>query len=320
MINDATLNKSDSDISSALNVEMDPKTIEVKETPKSVFIGKDNWRKFLLGATSALMFVTLFIIACIIVFLVESNIFRDIFIGFDDPWNGFDIFAYVTFVISMAIPSILPVAGRKAAIPLMLAIIGCYAYIPAFLVRITISESINVSEMLLLGYLAWISCVIGLFINVISTKRKFNPTNGVIITIVMDTVFIIVYVFALQKTAPYMHDLAIVIGICTGVAYYLNVDAMFMLNKRNDFYLNSDWFLGFVHFHTDIFFRFWMDIFRRDVDYIDTSSLNGRSIILNSAIQKSRLAPISEVNEEHDDPEDLDRTQVTRNANNKQAV
>lgn len=318
MIGDKTFNKNDSQISSALHVEMDQTTIEVDENQKSIFIGKFNWRKFLLGATSALMFVTLFLIASVIVFFIDRNIFRDIFLGFDDPWNGFDIFAYVSFVIVILIPTIQPNAGRKATIPLMLVIIGCYAYIPAFLVRLTISESINTSETVLIYYMSWFSCVVGLFINVISTKRKFNPTTGVIITIVLDTLFLILYVLIFKKTDPYKFELILAIGLCTCVAYYLNIDAMFMLNKRNDFYLKTDWFLGFVHFHTDIFFRFWMDIFQQDVNYIDNSTLNDKSIVLNSALPKSKLTPISKVNEEHEDIEDVDRTNVMGNTNNKQ--
>ena len=296
---------------------MDPKTIEVKETPKSVFIGRDNWRKFLLGAVSALMFTTLIIIAVALYFLIDEISFFRMFVNHSGLWNGYDIAAYVCFVVALAVPSFSPNIGRKAFVPFFLMILGFYIYVPGFWVRVTWKGRFNLYLELVLGYINYSAAIIGLFINVISTKKKINPTNGVAISAVLAAIGTGVYCYVLKKLDPDFYKLLLLIGGVVAYSFYLNVDAMFMLNKRNDFYLNSDWFLGFVHFHTDIFFRFWVDIFRRDVHYIDTDTLNGKSVVLNSAIQKSRLAPISEVNEDNSDVEDMDRTKVSGMAGGK---
>lgn len=290
---------------------MDPRTIEVKETPKSVFIGRDNWRKFMLGSAGALMFVNLFFIACIVVYCIDVQQFYYLFYGYAGAWNPFAILAYISFALALLIPSILTNVGRSAFVPFFLIILCCYAYIPAFLIRVTWKNEISFSQELVMGYICWVAAVIGLFVNVIATKRRINPVVGVAVGAVLCTIGVGVYVFVLKKLDPYRLTILVLIGANVGLSYYLNIDAMFMLNKRNDFYLNSDWFLGFVHLHTDIFFRFWIDIFRRDVEYIDTDNLNGKSIVLNSAIQRSRLAPISEVNEDNSDVEDMDRTNTS---------
>lgn len=308
------LNKSDSDVSSALHVQMDSMSVEVKEAPKHVTIGKDNWRKFLLGTTISMMFVTLFIIADSVVYLVERDVFKQIFAYYSSIGNGFDILAYILFILSLLVPSVAPQIGRKAFVPLMVIIIGCYAYIPAFLIRWGMKERFNFSETLVLIYSVWISAVIGLFINVVSTKDKFNPMNGVMISAGVNTFLILIYVFVLEISSPYMFEIGLTIVAACGLAFYFNQDVLFMLNKRNDFYLNSDWFLGFIHLHTDIFFRFWIDIFKRDVDHIDTN-LNEKSMVLNTGGSKSNLPPISEDNDENDDTEDIDRTRMTGQSN-----
>lgn len=320
MSGNSTLSKSDSDISSALHVEMDPKTIEVKETPTSVFIGRDSWRKFMLGATSALMFVTLFLIADVIVYIVNFKAFYSLFSGYTDIWGVHAIVAYIAFVICMAIPTILPTIGRSLTIPLFIVILLCYAYIPALVMRYGWKSTVNTAQYISMGIIIWASAVIGLFVNLISTRRKINPSIGIGISSALCTICFIVFCYALDKIDPHKLILLILIALCAVLSAYLNYDALFMLNKRNDFYLNSDWFLGFVHLHTDILFRFWVDIFRKDVEYIDTNALNGKSIVLSSAIQRSKLTPISEENDEASDLEDMDRTKISGVAGAKTMV
>ena len=290
---------------------MDPQHIEVKENPKRVFIGRDSWRKFMLGAAGTTMFVTLFFIANIVVYCIDFQPFYDVFKGYNKIWGFHALLAYGAFGASMAIPTILPSIGRAAAIPLFIVILICYLYIPALLVRVFWKPDIDEAEELILGYTVWSCVVVGFFINIVTTRKKINPTVGVAISIVLFVISAIVYVFVLKRLQPYVLTLFVLVGVVAGLSAYLNTDASFMLRKRNDFYLNSDWFLGFVHLHTDIFFRFWMDFFRKDVDYIDTDALNGKSVVLNNAIQRSRLTPISEELDDNSDVEDMDRTNVS---------
>ena len=316
MDNDPVPNKSDSDISSALDVEMDPQNIEVEESPKSVFIGKNNWRKFLLGATISLLFVTLFMMAYTIIYFIDDRIFRHIFKGFSRVTNPFPILSYIIFIVSLAVPSVWTNIGRKAAIPLMIVIIGCYAYIPAFLFRWGIKEKYKFAPDLAVVYFMWISCVIGLFVNVISTKKVFKTTTGVLVATGLFVVLLAIYILILKMMNPYKYILLILVGLNYGFALYLNLDVKFMLEKRNDYYLTTDWFIGFVHLQTDIFFRFWRDIFRKNVDYIDTSNVNGKSAVLTSAIQKSKLTSIPEDSDENDDNDDANNAAKQKEENN----
>lgn len=308
MKGDPSLNKSDSDISSALHVEMDPKTIEVREAPKSVFIGRDKYRGFLIGTVISLMFVTLFLIADTVIYSYENDIFKEVFSYHSGVGNGFDILAYIVLFLSMMIPTVVPNIGRRFAIPFMLLIVCCYLYIPAFLLRWSLKDSYSFSEIVIVIYLSWISSVIGLFINVVSMKNRFNPNLGLIIAAILYTILLVVHVYVLELMSAYFIEYGLMVGGTCLLALYMNLDVQFMLNKRNDYYLTSDWFLGFVHLHTDIFYRFWIDIFRENVDNVD-KNLSLKSIVLTNSIKKSKLAPISEANEESD-TEDIDRSEA----------
>lgn len=308
MDNTASLNKSDSDISSALHVEMDPQLIEVKENPNQVFIGNNNWRKFMIGTACAFMFVTLFFIANIIVYLIDFQPYYNVFKGYGKLHGFHAIVGYVAFFLSLAIPSVLPSIGRTFSVFLFAIITICYLYIPALFVKAFYNSEMYYLPELMLGYIMWACAVLGFFINIVTTRKKINIVIASYISMALFIILMAVYVYVLKRTQPYMLVMFGLVILCGLIAAYLSKDAKFMLEKRCDFYLTSDWFLGFVHLHTDIFFRFWADFFRKKVVVIDTDELNGKSLVLSSAIKRSRNGSIDIAMK---DVVDMDRTNVT---------
>lgn len=261
----------DEDLTKSLHIEMDPKKIEVKETPTKVFIGKDNWRKFVVGIAITTLLMTLFLFTYIIMYFIDEKLFKKMFKGYSRPLNGFDITSYVVFVICFTVPSVLPHLSRKLAILIMIPITICFAYTPAYLIRLSIKERFNFSEMLITGYTVYVCAVAGLFVNIMMTKEKFKTDNGIIISTSLCAVAIVAYVYILNLYNPYKWKLCLIVASCAAYAAYLNWDIRFMIKKRSDYYLNGDWFLGFIHLHTDIFFRFWRDMFRPDSNVINTT-------------------------------------------------
>ena len=55
------------------------------------------------------------------------------------------------------------------------------------------------------------------------------------------------------------------------IGAYINFDLKFMSEKRGDDYTPSDWTLGVFHIHSDIFYKFWIDIFSKDEESEDIS-------------------------------------------------
>lgn len=265
-------NISDSDITKSLNIEMDPKKIEVSSLPQANIFAIHNWKKFCLGTLITAMVPTLIILTYVVIYFIDYKLFKKMFKGYSRPLNGFDVFAYCIFPVLMAIPSIFPKFCRKITVLLILPIIACFVYIPAFLIRLGIKERFNFSEYLVSWYTVYVCAMIGLFANFIMTKEKFSPDNGVIITTVMTALLLILYVYVLRLYNPYKFTLALITAAAAALGFYLNYDLKFMIKKRADFYESSDWFLGFIHLHTDLFFRFWRDIFRKDAVMLATSA------------------------------------------------
>ena len=147
-------------------------------------------------------------------------------------------------------------------------------------------ERFNFSENLICIYTIYVSNTIGLYANTILTKEKFKIDNGIIISLSITTTLLLVYVYILHLFNPYKWKLLMIIGSSGLSAAYFNLDLSFMIRKRSYYYLNGDWFLGFVHLHTDFLFRFWRDCFRKDCVSVESVVVGDGDVVVISRMSQ----------------------------------
>lgn len=63
---------------------------------------------------------------------------------------------------------------------------------------------------------------------------------------------------------PRLWEIGLMVLFGTLISFYICMDLKFMVEKRAEEYQPGDWLVGIVHLHTDIFFRFWKDMFSEE--------------------------------------------------------
>lgn len=61
-----------------------------------------------------------------------------------------------------------------------------------------------------------------------------------------------------------MWEIAAMILFGTLIGAYLNFNLKYMTEKRGDDYVPGDWCLGVLHLHSDIFYKFWIDLLGKE--------------------------------------------------------
>ena len=131
-------NKSDSDKTKEISIEMDITEKEIQSADIDRLIGRDKWKPFLKHSCYLILIIALILSIYITVYFVKQRAFRIAFRNFSKPGNGYDIAACLVLIICLFIPSYSPELGRKYKIAILPLLLLCILYLSAFLIRISI--------------------------------------------------------------------------------------------------------------------------------------------------------------------------------------
>ena len=67
-------------------------------------------------------------------------------------------------------------------------------------------------------------------------------------------------VWILEVHNPFFYDYLKFFFCYILLSCYINYDVFLMITRRKTLYKYDDWYLGIIHIHTDIFFRFFYDL------------------------------------------------------------
>ena len=249
----------DSDLEQNLKISQ----IEIKENTKDIYIGSDSYNKkrFITRISLTYLFTHLFILISILIYYFQKNVLKKMFKNYCNLWNGYDIACISIITLCFFIPMIIPFFGRILRRILIILIFICFSYLFIFYLRIAIKIEYHLSEILICCYSLVFCNGICFFINCLIMTKKFSVKKGVIINSFFSAFVLFFQIYCLELFDPYLWKVFLYwfFSICYSI--YLNLDIFFMLNKRNEYYLISDWFLGYAHLETDFCFRFWRDLF-----------------------------------------------------------
>ena len=138
---------------------------------------------------------------------------------------------------------------------------------------------------------------LSLVINVLAkgkTKNGIDSGFGAGIGVGLFVLTLILYIYVFLVYDPYMWILMLTVAGGGFMSFYINKDAELMVTKRSHAYQPNDWFIGFIHLHTDLFFRFWYDLIRKDntID-VDENLKNDKTPIASKDIDDSEPATVN---------------------------
>lgn len=235
--------------------------VEVEEDP---YIRHGKYRAFIRKSAFALFFLHLFMLQALLAVKFGGKDFKSYFTNYKSIYNPYAITSLVILVVSVAAVAIVsPLARGLSSFFFVPVIYVTAAYLLNLLALSGTKFNLDVYKLQDLYYFygVFLFGSLGLFINTLSIGKKFNPRLGVAISGISQLVWIVV-IEATDLDQRHLWLEGVWVLAAFVYAAYINYDARLMINHRDDFYLQKDWFLAFIHFNTDFTFRFWRDLFK----------------------------------------------------------
>ena len=212
-----------------------------------------------------MVFIHIFLFIACTVYITEDSLLNKWFVNYKDLYNGYDITSVILIFISLLVPTISTKFGRKLRYLFILLLAACVCYLSFFSLRYTKHEWVNTSEIVYTYQMLLFISSFSLILNVLTLKHEFSILKGFYINCFLVFGFIIIEIYVLEVFDPKLWELFSYWAQSQIYIIYLHVDIYFMINRRENYYLTSDWFIGFIHLTTDFTFRFWRDIFWKNV-------------------------------------------------------
>lgn len=174
----------------------------------------------------------------------------------------------VLLLLTIIVPSVYPPAGRKGiGIPLYILYILTLSYITGFAFT-TQSQGFygkNLDSSMLPISMGLFYASFGVLITAAMSVRKVPKV--VAVGVAVAGVFMSQLLLALyaEITNPQLWAWGLFLMFGAVMGFFYAFDLEDMVRKRGTYYKTNDWFLGFIHLQTDLFFRLPRDlIFRRN--------------------------------------------------------
>lgn len=193
----------------------------------------------------------------------------------------YDIGSTIAIISILIFVNVLPAFSRKISLILFLVYFITYSYMALFIINFY-QKNDHYSPLISHGVgLLPFTISMGLFMNVmINGKKTLDANTGIITSLIIYVIYFLVVGYVLNIMNPFLWQHMVYLSILLPIVWVWNTILEVMITKRNDFYLESDTILGFVHIQTDIFGKFWYDYFVKekwDEGVIDVDEENRKS-------------------------------------------
>ena len=172
----------------------------------------------------------------------------------------YDIACYCVMALILIAVNLYVPFGRKGKFGYVALYYICALYLTALMINKSTKTHQLWDQEVVIFYMVLFAISTGMMVNVLFAAKGLSITAAFIATFACYAGNMITMIYVYKQFSPlfYMHIFASA-GLCVGI-WIFNTILEIMITKRNDFYLEDDWGIGFVHLQTDIFFKFWWDL------------------------------------------------------------
>lgn len=227
-------------------------------------------RPFMISVASTLFLSHVPFFVLYVIYLskkTHTNSFLHSF--FQNPPEALAAYAITCCVLlplTVVVPSIFPIAGRNGfQYPLFFLYFVCITYLTFYVFHhqsFAYNQGIPDKVLLCLITGVFYGSMTNILTAVLSVRTvpRFLAAG---ITACLVFMSLILFGYVSQITLDHYWTWVLYIAFGALVAFYISLDLEYMVRCRGHWYFTSDWFLGFVHMHTDVFFRLPRDILSR---------------------------------------------------------
>jgi hypothetical protein len=299
-----------------VEVELNPDDIGTSKEP---FITETNNRGFRIKTAG--LYGCIHLILCFWTFYYlhdrhgKHENLKKWFRNYDYVGNGYDIVVTCLLLVSLGLLSFwYKLAKSIAGYGLIAIILMSYVYLVGYILRIACKSSIDLDEEICKAYVALWCAGFGMLISASFTSLSFRKDIGMMIGGGMYVVMLILWRYVYEMDNPQIWVTALyLLGFCA-YSWYINEALFIMVTKRTHIYTAYDWPVAFGHLQTDIFAKFWIDLFKKKNPPIIDEQEMGNDFEI--AIQnKEKSTPNLNMNDDQMIGNDFDVMVTTRGDN-----
>lgn len=241
---------------------------EKTEAKELLDITQGRHRGFMVAVATTLFVSHIPLLLIFIAYMVKKqqvNAFLfSFFQGSPNVYFGYAIVCTVLLFLILIAPSATPLAGRKG---IQFPLYGLYLICMFYLVVFTfMRQSQGIYKYDWDNILLFIGCAIynasfGAIVTAALSVRKVPKPVAIGIACAGEFMdILLIWLYSATSLRP-LWEYLFYLGLAAFLAIYYTLDLEMMVKKRGTFYKTNDWFLGFIHIQTDLFFRLPYDLF-----------------------------------------------------------
>lgn len=245
-------------------VNRKPKTVLIELEPNEKDSVEDDtrWKGFIVKSSAFYFFLHLSLVTASFLYFYDYKIIKRQFKNFGSIGNGYDILFLLVLMFTLFVPSFFMNFSRRMVFVLAALQTLAYWYFSFFILRLSKKTKYACSHLVLITYAILFTSSFGLLIGGIAFKKRFNVDIGVSVSAIVFTLILVVYVGYFEIYDPSIGEMAGFIIINILYTHYLNYDIKFIVRRRSFYYDYQDWILAGIHIQTDLFARFWIDVYK----------------------------------------------------------
>lgn len=260
------------------------------------------WTRFVIKSSAFLTFLAIPVAVSLVLYLFYEVELNWLYAGNGRALNNGYFYLAVILVLSILIVvSIWPKEVEYFNIAFGVLLTLCYWYLATFFTRNSTKPDLSYFKYLILVYSGIFVAVLMTFLNTCMFGRKsLKPSVSFFTSFVLYGALLVYYRYFYYNEIIKQEGLftltiptfVVYSTLCGAYSAFLTLDLKFMIKYRNFDVDYSNWLAGCVFMHTDIFYRFWADLFfgkERPVEITEELHVVDKQRIVEKEGPRSRM-------------------------------
>ena len=260
-------NYAEEDDGETVQSEDNPKTVRVELNPSVIVEERLRWRTFIVGTAAYLNFLMIPLLIALILRLFSPDTLKRIYHQNAIAQGWYAILFFSIFICILITSSLIKEIPTRVKFGLIACFTACYWFLAGWVMRRSFKFGKEWYQYTVILYTLIICGAVGLMASVMVNFRRIKTRicAGVAVSLFIFLFLIYSHVytnkFGENLIKPSLPAFMLFTLLCGFYASYLSMTLESMVKRRSHFFDYDDWFTGCINLHTDIYFRFWYELF-----------------------------------------------------------
>lgn len=259
----SALNNSQQDTNIDDDIETTTKPLVPNSSPLAIYDNKNSQWTFMRKS----LFVLFLLNFCMLVIwnlqCYDYKIIKDLLRNYTNV-NAYTIVSLILLIVIYVFSAVFQKFARLISFALCLLIFLILFYLVAFGLNYLDKIHHDTKDVLISSLVVFFSASTGTWIALLADKKEVNLSIAISASLVLQIIqeLALTYIYKIHFMHMWKYFLFILSNVIMTTYYCL--DLQMMITRRSHLYQTDFWYNGFIDIQTDMFFRFWKDIFTKN--------------------------------------------------------